>query len=379
MKIIVAPDSFKGSLSAVEVCDYIEKGIKNVLPEANVVKIPISDGGEGLVEVMVSATCGEIRKVKTLDPLGRQIESHYGMLGCGTTAVIEMASTSGLPLLKKEEQNPLITSTYGTGELIKAALDENVDKIIVGIGGSATVDGGIGMAGALGIKFLDADGNELTPGGGDLEKLAKIDVSGTDPRLEKVEILVACDVENPLTGKNGAARVYGPQKGATAEMVEILEKGLSHLACKIREDLNKDVENEAGAGAAGGLGAGLMAFAGGKLMPGIDIALDNVSFDKEVKDADLVITGEGKIDYQTVFGKVPVGVSTRARKYDCPVIAIGGGADERLEKLYELNIAAYFSIINAILPEEEIYKKTPDMLELCAEQVLRTLLLGKKI
>ena len=378
MKIIISPDSFKGSLLAEEVCEHIENGIKKALPEAEVVKIPISDGGEGLVDVMVSATGGQIKKIMTQDPIGREIESYYGILGCGTTAVIEMAASSGLPLLKKEEQNPLITSTFGTGQLIKAALDENVNKIIVGIGGSATVDGGTGMAEALGVKVLDAAGKSLAPGGGDLGKLSRIDISGLDPRLEKVSILVACDVENPLTGKNGAARVYGPQKGATKEMVEILEAGLSHLAFKIREDLNKDVENEAGAGAAGGLGAGLLAFTNGKLMPGIDIALDNVNFDEEAKDADLIITGEGRIDHQTVFGKVPVGVATHAKKYKCPVIAIGGGADERLEELHKLNIASYFSIINAILPEDKIYEKTPEMLELCAEQVIRTVLLGKK-
>ncbi len=379
MKIVVAPDSFKGSLSAIEVCDNIEKGIKRVLPGAEVVKIPISDGGEGLVDVMVSATGGQIKKIKTEDPLAREVESYYGILGGRKTAVIEMAASSGLPLLKKEEQDPLITSTFGTGQLIKAALDEKVDKIIVGIGGSATVDGGTGMAEALGVRFLDGEGKDLPRGGGALRKLSKIDVSRRDGRLDNTEIFVACDVDNPLTGEKGAARVYAPQKGATPEMVEILESGLSHLAAKIREDLHMDVENEAGAGAAGGLGAGLMAFTGGKLQPGIEIALDNVGFNDEVKNADLVITGEGQIDHQTVFGKVPVGVSTRAEKYNCPVIAIAGGAGQRLEKLHELNIISYFSMINAIMPEEEIYKNTPAMLELCAEQVIRTLLAGKKI
>jgi glycerate kinase len=379
MRIIIAPDSFKGTLSAVEVCEHIERGIKKVLPEAEIVKIPISDGGEGLVQVMVSATGGTIKKIKTEDPLGREIESHYGILGCGTTAVIEMAASSGLPLLKKEEQNPLITSTFGTGQLIKTALDDGVNKIIVGIGGSATVDGGTGMAAALGVRFLDADGKELGRGGGKLSELYKIDVSHRDLRLENTEILVACDVDNPLTGEKGAARVYAPQKGADAEMVEVLETGLCHLAGKIREGLNIDVRNQAGAGAAGGLGAGLMAFIGGKLRPGIEIALDNVGFDVEAEKADLVITGEGKIDHQTICGKVPVGVSTRAGKYNCPVIAIAGGVGERLEKLHELNIVSYFSIINLIMPEDEIYKHTPAMLELCSEQVIRTLLLGRKL
>ncbi len=379
MKIILAPDSFKGSLSAIEVCSHLEEGIKRVFPDAEISQLPVSDGGEGLVEVMVAATNGKIKKIQANDPLERPIETAFGILGNGHTAVIEMAAASGLPLLTKEEQNPLKTSTYGTGQLIKAALDENVNKIIIGIGGSATVDGGTGMAAALGAKFFDADGKELSPSGGAISKLDKIDVSGIDPRLKDVEIEVACDVDNPLTGDTGAARIYGPQKGATPEMVEILESNLSKLAEHIRQDIGIDVENEAGAGAAGGLGAGLLAFTGGKLVSGIDIALNNIDFDTNVQNADLVITGEGRIDHQTFFGKVPVGVSTRAEKFGVPVIAIGGGLEGRMEELHTKNIAAYFSTMDSIQPEEEVFARSPELIATCAEQVMRVLKLGNTV
>lgn len=377
MKIVLSPDSFKGSLSAIEVCSHIEEGIKRVFPQAEVVKLPVADGGEGLVEVMTSATGGRIKKIKAKDPLGRDIEAAYGMLGNSNTAVIEMAAASGLPLLKKEEQDPLKTSTFGTGQLIQAALDENAEKIIVGIGGSATVDGGTGMAAALGARFLDAEGNEISPCGGELDKLDRIDVSDMDPRLKNIQIEVACDVDNPLTGDTGAARIYAPQKGATPDMVEILESNLAKLAEHIRQDIGIDVEKEPGAGAAGGLGAGLLAFTGGRLASGIEIALDNIDFDANVKDSDLVITGEGRIDHQTVFGKVPVGVSMRAEKYNVPVIAIGGGLEGRMEELHARNIAAYFSTMDSIQPEEEVFARSDELIANCAEQIMRVLKLGK--
>jgi glycerate kinase len=322
VKIVVAPDSFKGSLTALEVSDAIEKGIREVFPEAEIIKIPMADGGDGTVECLVNATGGEILREKVIGPLRNEILAHYGILGDKKTAVIEMAAASGLTLVPENKRDPLITTTYGTGQLIKAALNQGCRKMIIGIGGSATNDGGAGMVQALGVKLLDREEKEVGFGGGELKKIVKIDISCMDNRLSDIKILVASDVNNPLCGPQGASRIYGPQKGATPEIIEELDKSLSYFAELIKRDLNKDVKDIPGAGAAGGLGASLMAFLNAELRPGIEIMIEAVKLEQAIKDADLVITGEGKIDSQTIYGKAPIGVAKIAKKYNIPVIAV---------------------------------------------------------
>ncbi len=322
MKIVVTPDSFKGSLTAVEVADAIGQGVRAVFPEAEVVKIPMADGGDGTVQCLVNATGGEILKEKVTGPLGDEVLASYGILGDKKTAVIEMAEASGLTLVPENKRNPLITTTYGTGQLIKAALDRGCRKMIIGIGGSATNDGGAGMVQALGIKLLDLEEKEVGFGGGELKKINIIGLSNKDKRLSDTKVLVASDVDNPLCGPKGASKIYGPQKGATPEIIEKLDESLAHFAEVIKRDLNKDVKDIPGAGAAGGLGAGLMAFLDAELKPGIEIMIEIVKLEQAIKDADLVITGEGKIDSQTIYGKAPVGVAKIAKKYNIPVIAV---------------------------------------------------------
>ena len=322
MKIVIAPDSFKGSLTAVEVSDAIEQGMREIFPKAEIIKIPMADGGEGTVQCLVNATGGEILKEKVTDPLGDKVLASYGILGDKKTAVIEMAEASGLTLVPENKRNPLITTTYGTGQLIKAALDQGCRKMIIGIGGSATNDGGAGMVQALGAKLLDKDGEEIGFGGGELKKVFRIDTKYLDIRLSNIKVLIASDVSNPLCGPNGASRIYGPQKGATPEIIEELDKSLAHFVKIIKRDLNKDVKDIPGAGAAGGLGASLMAFLDAELRPGIEIIIEIVKLERAIKDADLVITGEGKIDSQTIYGKAPIGVARIAKKYNIPVIAV---------------------------------------------------------
>jgi len=322
MKIVVAPDSFKGSLTAVEVSDAIEQGVREIFPEAKIVKIPMADGGDGTVQCLVNATGGEIIRKKVTDPLGNEVLASYGILGDKRTAVIEMAEASGLTLVPENKRDPLITTTYGTGQLIKSALDQGCRKMIIGIGGSATNDGGAGMVQTLGVKLLDKDGEEIGFGGGELKKVFRIDTKYLDNRLSETKVLIASDVSNPLCGSKGAARIYGPQKGATPEIIEELDESLGHFAEIIKRDLNKDIKDIPGAGAAGGLGASLMAFLNAELRPGIEIIIEIVKLEQTIKDADLVITGEGKIDSQTIYGKAPIGVAKIAKKYDIPVIAV---------------------------------------------------------
>jgi glycerate kinase len=322
MKIVVAPDSFKGSLTAVEVSDAIGQGVREIFPEAEIVKIPMADGGDGTVQCLVNDTGGEILRKKVIGPLGDEVLASYGILGDKKTAVIEMAEASGLTLVPENKRNPLITTTYGTGQLIKAALDQGCRKMIIGIGGSATNDGGAGMLQALGVKLLDREGKEIGFGGGELKEVFRIDTKYLDNRLSETKVLIASDVSNPLCGPKGAARIYGPQKGATPEIIEELDKSLAHFAEIIKRDLNKDVKDIPGAGAAGGLGASLMAFLDAELRPGIEIIIEIVKLEQAIKDADLVITGEGKIDSQTIYGKAPIGVAKIAKKYSIPVIAV---------------------------------------------------------
>ncbi len=371
MQIILAPDSFKGSLSAAEVAESMARGVKKVFSAAQITKIPLSDGGEGLVDSLVKATGGETLYQQVTDPLGGSVRAFWGILGDKKTAVIEMAAASGLPLVPEEKKNPLITTTYGTGELIRAALDRGCSKLIIGVGGSATNDGGIGMAQALGVRFLSKEGKELSFGGGQLSYLHRIDISGLDSRIKETEILVACDVTNPLTGKQGAAQIYGPQKGATTEMIEQLDKGLKHYAGIIARDLGLEIENIPGSGAAGGLAAGLMAFLKGKLTSGVDLVIDTVGLEKELVTADLVLTGEGKLDAQSANGKLPVGVARRAKKFNVPVVVLAGSITEDVETLHQEGITAYFSIINSPMSLQEAMQRTAELIERQVVEVLR--------
>ena len=377
MKVLIAPDSFKGSLTAYEVAKAIAQGIKKYKQEIEIKLLPLADGGEGTVQSLVDATDGQIIKKEVTGPLGNKVKAFYGILGDQKTAVIEMASASGLPLIPEEKQDPSKTTTYGTGELIAGALSQGVEEIIIGIGGSATTDAGVGMAQALGVSFLDRKGNEIGYGGRNLNKIVDIDMSGLNPNVKDVIIRVACDVDNPLFGKSGAAYVYSPQKGADHKMVEQLDKNLRHFNRVVKSELNKDVSEIPGAGAAGGLGAGLMAFLDAKLEKGIDIILDTVNFEKQLENVDLIITGEGKLDGQSIYGKTPIGVSKRSKKHNKQVIAIVGSLGQGVEKVLDNGIDAYFSIIDKPDSLENIQKRSKKLLEDTAYQVIRTYLLNK--
>jgi len=371
MKIVIAPDSFKGNLTALEVANAIKEGIKRVLPEAEIDEVPMADGGEGTVQALVDATGGQIITEEVCDPLGNQIQADFGILGDGKTAVIEMAAASGLPLVPDDKHNPMLTTTYGTGELIRAAFGRGCRKLIVGIGGSATVDGGAGMAQALGARLLDKDGNEVPRCGGGLEHLDRIDVSQLDSRIAEATTVVACDVDNPLVGPRGGPEVYGPQKGATPKMVRKLDKYLDRYADIIKRDLGADVKEEPGAGAAGGLGAGLMAFLNAELKSGIDIVIDASGLERHLKDADLVITGEGMIDSQTIYGKTPIGVARAAKKFGLPVIGIGGGISDDASVVYENGIDALMSTVSYPMSLETAIERARDDLAGAAERAIR--------
>ena len=372
-KYVVAPDSFKESITAKEVCDAMEKGIKKADSAAEVIKVPMADGGEGTVDSLVDATNGQRVIVEVTGPLGNKISAYYGILGNGTTAVIEMAKASGLEIVEKKKRNPMITTTFGTGELIRDALDHNVKEIIIGLGGSSTNDGGSGMAQALGAKLLDQNNNQISFGGGNLDKLDKIDISDLDSRLQDVKIILASDVTNPLIGKDGASRVFGPQKGATPEMVEKLENNLQHYAKIIKRDLNKDVASVSGAGAAGGLGAGLMAFTTCKMRQGVDIAIEVTKLEEKVKSADYVFTGEGGTDFQTKFGKTPYGVAKLGKKYHKPVISLAGYLGEGIDSLYSEGFTAIFGIIPGACDLSTALKNGPSNVARTTENIVRLL------
>ena len=373
MKILVAPDSFKGSLTAMEAAESIGRGINKADSEIDVDLLPMADGGEGTVQSLVDATEGEIVEKKVTGPLGNKVKAFYGLLGDGETAVIEMAAASGLPLVPEGKQNPLKTTTYGTGELIAAALDAGAQKIIIGIGGSATNDAGVGMAQALGAEILDENGEQIDFGGGSLNQIEQIKLENLDSRLENVEILAACDVDNPLYGKEGAAYVYAPQKGADPEMVKILDQNLRHFNQIAIKELNKDTNQIPGAGAAGGLGAGLVAFLDAELKAGVKIILDLINFEERLGNVDLVITGEGMLDGQSINGKTPVGVSRSAAEKNIPVIAISGTLGEGVEKVLDHGINSYFSIIDRPAELKEIIEKSPELLSKLSEQIIRTI------
>lgn len=370
MKCILAPDSFKGSLSALEVSKSMERGIKRVFPTSEIKSFPLADGGEGTVDSLITITNGTFYTNNVEGPLGEKVNAKWGILGDGETAIIEMAEASGITLLSEGERDPMRASTYGTGELIKKALDHGCSKIILGIGGSATNDGGAGMAAALGVTFLDAEGSPLPPGGLALQQLDKIDVEKLDPRISSTEIIVACDVTNPLCGPEGASAIFGPQKGATPEMVKELDKGLANFGLKVETYLNKRIIDEKGAGAAGGLGGGLMAFLQAKLEPGIDLILDLIQFEEELADADLVFVGEGKTDNQTSYGKAPMGVGVRAKQHGVPVFCISGSLSEGYTKLENYGINAFFSIANSPATLQELSDNASELVEETMKNVM---------
>ncbi|WP_301107372.1 glycerate kinase [Sporosarcina sp.] len=369
MKIVIAPDSFKESLSALEVAEAVEKGFRSVLPDAEYVKLPMADGGEGTVQSLVDATQGEIIWQTVTGPIGQPVEAFFGILGDGKTAVIEMAAASGLHLVPAERRDPLVTTSRGTGELLLAALDHGAEQIIMGLGGSATNDGGAGMADALGVLLLDENGARIGEGGGALSDLASIDLSGMESRIQNCRIEVACDVENPLTGEMGASAIFGPQKGADAEKIAMLDRNLMHYAEVIHRDLHKDIDNVPGAGAAGGLGGGLLAFTSCELKRGIDIVIEAAGLADIVRDADLVITGEGRIDGQTIFGKTPVGVAKTAKRFHVPVIALAGNVAPDSRAVHAHGIDALFSIVPGPVSLEEAMEQAEDFVERTAANV----------
>ena len=373
MNIVVAPDSFKECLSSKEVAAAISKGILGVLPKAKVFEIPISDGGEGVLEAILSSTEGTIVSTEVLDPLLRPIKAVYAILKDGKTAVIEMAKASGLELLSQDEKNPLLTSTFGTGQLIANALDKGCTKIIIGIGGSATNDGGVGMINALGGKFLNLKGKELAAGGGHLNELHRIDLSGFDPRIQNCEVLVACDVFNPLTGANGASLIYGGQKGGNKSELHRLDKNLKHYAEIIKKDLGIQISNVPGSGAAGGIGAALMVFLNGNLVNGIELILETIGIEAYIKNADLVITGEGKIDEQTLNGKTIMGIAKSAKLHDVPVIVLTGKIGDNIEPIYNMGVNAIYAIVNCPMKLSEAITDAAFLLENCTKNVIRTI------
>ncbi|MBU5365904.1 glycerate kinase [Enterococcus devriesei] len=372
---VLAPDSFKESMSAKTACEAMARGIRKVLPEAEIIQVPMADGGEGTVDALVDGSQGTRIDVEVSGPIPTEkVQTYFGLMADKKTAVMEMAKANGIELLSKEKRNPLITSTYGTGEMILAALDQGVEKIIIGIGGSVTNDGGAGMAQALGAHFLDKAGQELAVGGGSLGKLAKIDLSDMDPRVKDTEIIIASDVTNPLVGPRGASQVFGPQKGATKEMVDELDKNLTHYATIIEQDLGIDIVDRPGAGAAGGLGAGLLVFTEAIMQSGVNIVTELTHLAEKISQADYVFTGEGGMDFQTKFGKAPYGVAKIAKKYDKPVFACAGYIGEQVEVLYDEGMTAIFGILAKASTLEEALLSGEENLMRTVENITRVLI-----
>ncbi|ATW24750.1 glycerate kinase [Candidatus Formimonas warabiya] len=379
MKIVVAPDSFKGCLTAAEVAKAIKQGIQKINREFSVVLVPMADGGEGTVDAFMASVGGTLISTTVTGPLGQPVPSSFGILSDQETAVVEMAAASGLTLVPPDRRNPLQATSFGTGELIKEALDRNIRKLIIGIGGSATNDGGTGMAAALGVKFLDPAGDELPQGGGYLDQLHQIDVQGLDARIKEIDIKVACDVTNPLCGPDGASAIYGLQKGATPEMIPLLDRNLAHYAEILARTTGKNVKDLPGAGAAGGMGAALMAFLNAKLQPGVDIIAETACLDHLIHNADLVITGEGRTDSQTVNGKVPTGVARLAKRHGVPVVCLSGGLAGDVSALYDHGITSIFSITEGPISLAEAIRDAEPLLEKAAERIVRVFLAGRGI
>ena len=379
MKIVIAPDSFKESLSALEAASAIEAGFREIFPDADYVKVPVADGGEGTVHAMVAATGGRLVILQATGPLGRPVEAFYGLSGDGLTAVVEMAAASGLELVAPAERDPLAATSRGTGELIRAALDAGARRFILGVGGSATNDGGAGMLQALGVGLLDAHGAQLAPGGAALARLERIDVAQLDPRIGECVFDVACDVSNPLVGPRGASAIFGPQKGATPAMVDQLDANMRHYASIIARDLGQDVAEIPGAGAGGGIAAAMLVFLNGRLRPGSEIVADAVGLDAAVADADLVVTGEGRIDSQTVNGKTPIGVARVAGRHGKPVIAIGGCLAADAHAVHAHGIAATFSTVMKAGTVAEVLAGAEENLRCKARNIAAALKLGMQL
>ena len=377
MRIVVAPNAFKGSMNAVEAAQAMKTGILAVIPQCDVTCVPVADGGDGLTDVMLAALGGTRVEAMVSGPRMEPLSAPFCMVSSRKLAVVEMARASGLALLPKARHDPTRTTTTGTGELIRAAMDNGATRIIVGIGGSATCDGGIGMAAALGYRFLDSTGTPVEPVGGSLGAIASIDRQNVDPRLDGVSVSVACDVTNPLTGDNGASVVYSPQKGATPEQVTRLDAGLANLARVVQLDLGVAIADMPGAGAAGGLGGGLHAFVGADLKPGIDLVIDVVGLKDAIAGADLVLTAEGRIDRQTRFNKAPAGVARTAKAAGVPCIAICGGVGDGIESLYDIGIDAVFSICSGPQSLAAAMHDAEGLLARQTEQVVRTFLAGR--
>ena len=377
MKFVLAPDSFKESMTAKEVCQAMENGIRKVLPDAKIISVPMSDGGEGTMDSLIDATNGQKYAVKVTEPLGTPVTAHYGILGDQKTAIIEMAEASGLSYVPLDKRTPATikkTTTFGTGELINAALKHDVTRVIIGLGGSSTNDGGSGMAQAIGVKFFDHNDHEITQklGGGDLKQITRIDTIDINPKIKKTKFLLASDVTNPLTGTNGASYVFGPQKGADQATAKELDENLSHYA-KI---IGQNIAQTPGSGAAGGLGAGLLAFTHAKIYPGVKLVANEVHLAEKIKEADYVFTGEGGTDFQTQFGKTPYGVAQIAKKYDVPVISLAGYIGKGIDHLYDKGFTAIFGILAKAENIDQALKDGPQNVERTTENVVR--LIAKK-
>jgi glycerate kinase len=380
VKVVAAIDSFKGSMTSLEVAAAFEKGVKKVYKDAEFIKIPLADGGEGTVKALIDNLDGKMVNIKVKDPLMRDIDSFYGISGDGKTAVIEMAAASGLPLLSPDERNPLKATTFGTGELIKDALEKGCREFIIGIGGSATNDAGTGMLSALGYIFLDENGNELEPNGENLINIKSFKDDKVMKEVSEAKFLIACDVDNPFYGTNGAAHVYGKQKGATGDIIKILDDGMRNFSNVIEKIKKTDISNISGSGAAGGLGGAFTAFFNSELKPGIDIITEKIELENKINGSDYVITGEGRIDFQSAMGKTPSGVAKLAKKYGIPVIAIGGSVDDEIGNIYDCGITAAFSIIDSpmTLGEAMDTKNAQRLVEKTAEQIFRLIKQNKK-
>ena len=372
-RYLCAPDSFKESLTAMEAARAMAQGIENADHDAEVRCLPMADGGEGTARALVDATGGSMRAVPVHDPLGRPVEGHFGLLADGTTAVVETAEASGLALLEAKERNPLIASSYGTGELMLAAVRSGAKRIIVGLGGSATNDAGAGLLQALGVRLLDKNGNDLAHGGAALANLTTIDISTMDPALKNVAITAACDVTNPLTGPTGASAVFGPQKGASKDDVATLDAALAHFAQVIDSQLGVAVNDVPGAGAAGGIGAALKGFLNAEFRPGIAIVIEQSGLDAAAQWADVVYTGEGSIDFQTKFGKTPAGVAETAKRHGKPVIAVAGHIGTGIDELHEVGIDAVFGIAPGAASLSELLADAAANVTRTTEQIVRTL------
>ena len=379
MKVLIAPQAFKGSISAVDVAAAMREGVLRVIPDAEVSAVAVADGGDGTLETLVEGSGGEIHRIEVTGPLGERRTAEWGAMGDGATAVIEMARTSGLALVPDEKRDPLITTTFGLGEAIIHAIDAGFRRFIIGIGGSATNDAGAGMAQALGVRLLDSAGRDLEFGGAALSRLNRIDMSGLNDAVRNCEFLVACDVNNPLTGPTGASAIYGPQKGATSEMIERLDAALLHFAEVVRRDIGAEINDIPGSGAAGGLGGGMLAFTNGELRAGVGIVLDTVRLDDYLAGCNLVITGEGSMDHSTIYNKAPVGVAERAKRLGIPVVGISGSLGTGFQDVHEHGIDALAAITAGPMTLDEASERAAELIANATEQALRFMKAGSRV